>query len=158
MSSDELKISVGTPMIVSKSRSWHWYPSIGRIRDGSLLLVFSIMADALPESIVKPHHVMVRSQDGGSSWYFHRYLYFPTTVAGDAHVCTQLSDGMVLELPNNVHVVGDEEYRVPYWKSDDNGKTFLRPYDASLHCQKVRSRPRLLWVGCSQMSGSTVQS
>jgi len=133
VSSDKLKISVSTPMIVSKSRSWHWYPSIRKVRDGSLLLVFSIMADALPESIVKPHHVMVRSQDGGNSWYFHRYLYFPTTVAGDAHVFAQLSDGMVLELPNNVHVLGDEEYRVPYWKSDDSGKTFLGPYDASLH-------------------------
>lgn len=136
MSGDELKISVGTPLIVSKSRSWHWYPSIRKIGDGSLLLVFSIMADALPESIVKPHHVMVRSQDGGNSWYFHRYLYFPTTVAGDAHVCAQLSDGTVLELPNNVHVVGDEEYCVPYWKSDDNGKTFLGPYSASLHLPK----------------------
>jgi hypothetical protein len=133
VSGEQLKISVGTPMIVSKSRSWHWYPSIRKIRDGSLLLVFSIMADALPESIVKPHHVMVRSQDNGNSWHFHRYLYFPTTVAGDAHVCAQLSDGIVLELPNNVHVVGDEEYRVPYWKSDDDGKTFLGPYDARLH-------------------------
>jgi len=136
VSGEQLKISVGTPMIVSKSRSWHWYPSIRKMRDGSLLLVFSIMADALPESIVKPHHVMVRSQDAGNSWYFHRYLYFPTTVAGDAHVCAQLSDGMVLELPNNVHVLGDEEYRVPYWKSDDDGKTFLGPYDARLRLAK----------------------
>ncbi len=123
-------VSVGTPLIVSKSKGWHWYPSMRRMKDGSLLLVFSIMADALPEDIVTPHHVMVRSEDGGRSWYFHRYLYFPTTVAGDAHVCAQLSDGTVLELPNNVHVVSDDEFYAPVWKSDDDGKTFFGPYNA----------------------------
>lgn len=125
-----INISVGTPMIVSKSKGWHWYPSIRKMNDGSLLLVFSIMADALPEDIVTPHHAMIRSTDGGKSWYFNRYLYFPTTVAGDAHVCVQLSDGTVLELPNNVHAVSDEELYAPYWKSNDNGKTFSGPCDA----------------------------
>jgi len=105
------------------------------MRDDSLLLSFSIMADALPENIVMPHHVMVRSTDGGKSWYFHRYLYFPTSVAGDAHVCAQLSDGMVLELPNTVHVVDDECY-ASYWKSNDDGKTFHGPYNARLHLPK----------------------
>jgi len=93
------------------------------------------MADAFPENIVVPHHAMVRSTDGGKSWYFHRYLYFPTTVAGDAHVCAQLSDGMVLELPNNVHVVDGKCY-APYWKSNDYGKTFHGPYNAQLHFPK----------------------
>jgi len=128
----EVEVSVGTPLIVSKSKGWHWYPSIRRMGDGSLLLVFSIMADALPENLVMPHHVMVRSTDGGKSWYFHRYLYFPTTVAGDAHVCAQLSDGTVIELSNNIHVVDGECY-ASYWKSNDYGKTFVGPYDAHVY-------------------------
>jgi len=132
-----VNMSVGTPMIISKSRSWHWYPSMRKMKDDSLLLVFSVMADALPEDIVTPHHVMVRSTDGGKSWYFHRYLYFPTTVAGDAHVCAQLSDGTVLELPNNVYAVGDEEFYAPTWKSNDNGKTFSGPYDARVILPKA---------------------
>jgi len=126
----KVNVSVEAAVAISKSESWHWYPSLRKMRDGSLLLVYSIMADALPENIVTPHHVMVRSTDGGNSWYFHRYLYFPTKVAGDAYVCTQLSDGTVLELPNNIHVVGDEECYAPIWKSNNNGKTFSGPYNA----------------------------
>lgn len=134
--SGEIQVSVGTPIIVSRSKGWHWYPSIRRIRDGSLLLTFSIMADAMPESIITPHHVMVRSTDGGISWYFHRYLYFPLVVAGDAHVCTQLSDRTVIELANNVHTVGEDKLYVPYYKSEDDGKTFSGPYDAPVTLPK----------------------
>jgi len=128
----KLRVSLGKSLTISKSEGWHWYPSLRKMNDNSLLLVFSVMADALPENIVTPHHVMLRSTDRGSSWYFHRYLYFPTTVAGDAHVCAQLSNGTVLELPNNIHVVGDEEFYAPMWKSNDNGKTFSGPYNARL--------------------------
>jgi len=127
---NKVNVSVGTSLIVSKSKGWHWYPSIRRMKDDSLLLVFSIMADALPEDIVTPHHVMVRSTDRGKSWYFHRYLYFPTTVAGDAHVCAQLSDGTILELPNNIHAISENEFYAPLWRSNDDGKTFSGPYDA----------------------------
>lgn len=94
------------------------------------------MADALPESIVEPHHAMVRSTDGGKSWYFHRYLYFPMVVAGDAHVIAQLRNGLILEIPNNVHAMGQDEFYAPLWKSSDEGRTFHGPYDAPLMLPK----------------------
>lgn len=70
-----VRADVQTPLIISKSKGWHWYPAIRRMPDDTFVLVFSIMPDAMPESIVDPHHAMVRSTDDGYSWTMHRYLY-----------------------------------------------------------------------------------
>ncbi|MSP11994.1 MAG: exo-alpha-sialidase [Chloroflexi bacterium] len=130
----ELKITVGEPRTISSSDSFHWFPTIlYRLKDGSLLLGFSVTPDEIAGDQARGQpHALLKSMDGGANWFLLR------TSQGslDASLPVgQLDDGPHGTLLGNMMFVfmkySGELYTLE-WRSRDGGVTWQGPQEVPI--------------------------
>ena len=117
-----LEISVGEPRMISGSEGYHWFPAtMLQLKDGSILLGFSVSPDAHTENLVEGSpQALLRSIDGGENWFLQRsfagYREGVPTMA--------LDDGLLLSLKFVLRMKASGEIFTYTWVSRDGGKTF----------------------------------
>lgn len=132
MVQSKVDVSLGTPKLVSSSLGYHWYPNcLLTLKDGSLLLGFSVHPDGPPDELIPPgptfemKSVLMRSLDGGANWYFLQYI----RLMQQSHPAIQLADGTVISSGGFIRKHTDGKAFFFDWRSYDNGATFEGPIE-----------------------------
>ena len=60
-----LRVTLSRPILVARSRGFHWFPCIARLGGGDLIATVATTADAY---IPQPDAAQYRSRDGGLTW------------------------------------------------------------------------------------------
>ncbi len=99
-----LNVALARPVLVARSQSYLWFPTLMRLADGSLLAVLNNYSD---ETVHTPTASVCWSGDGGLTWTPPMPFRY-----GDSNLA--LKSGAHLILPYNLHKRSDRTLGAPY--------------------------------------------